>query len=98
MVWMWLWGLLMLLGIAVLVLVAVRLFSGGGRGAFHSGGFNPAGPPGPGGPWPGAGGPGQAGPWTGRSRARQILDERFAKGELTAEQYREQVRVLGEGP
>lgn len=90
MVWMWLWGLLMLLGIAVLVFVAVRLFSGGGRGAFHGGGFNPTGHPGPGGPWPGRP--------TGRSRARQILDERFASGELTAEQYQEQVRVLGEEP
>ena len=29
--------------------------------------------------------------------ARKILDERFASGELTAEQYREQIRVLGEG-
>ena len=29
--------------------------------------------------------------------ARTILDERFARGELTAEQYREQLRVLGEG-
>lgn len=37
------------------------------------------------------------GPPQGRSRARQILDERFAKGELTAEQYREQLTVLGEG-
>lgn len=36
------------------------------------------------------------GPFTGVSRARQILDERFAKGELTAEQYREQVQVLNE--
>ncbi|WP_104176099.1 SHOCT domain-containing protein [Arthrobacter sp. Y81] len=35
---------------------------------------------------------------TGRSRARQILDERFAAGELTAEQYREQLGVLGQGP
>ncbi len=40
--------------------------------------------------------PGPAGPYPGRSRARQILDERFARGELSAEQYREQVRVLGE--
>lgn len=32
-----------------------------------------------------------------RSRARQILDERFARGELSAEEYREQLRVLGEG-
>ncbi len=29
--------------------------------------------------------------------ARQILDERFARGELTTEQYREQVQTLGEG-
>ena len=29
--------------------------------------------------------------------ARKILDERFARGELTAEQYRVQIRVLGEG-
>ena len=29
--------------------------------------------------------------------ARTILDGRFARGELTAEQYREQIRVLGEG-
>ena len=35
---------------------------------------------------------GQVGP----SRARQILDERFAQGELTVEQYRDQRAVLGE--
>jgi putative membrane protein len=29
--------------------------------------------------------------------ARKILDERFARGELTPEQYREQIRVLAEG-
>jgi putative membrane protein len=94
--WMWLWGVLMLVGIALLVLVAMRLFSGGGRGGFQSGGFTHTGQPGPGGPWPGAGGPGPGGPGQGRSRARQILDERFAKGELTSDQYREQVRILGE--
>lgn len=33
---------------------------------------------------------------SGRSRARLILDERFARGELSAEQYREQLQVLGE--
>ena len=31
------------------------------------------------------------------SSARTILDERFARGDLTAEQYRERIRVLGEG-
>jgi len=30
------------------------------------------------------------------SAARLILDERFARGDLTAEQYRDQVRILGE--
>jgi len=29
------------------------------------------------------------------SKARQILDERFAAGDLSAEQYREQLKVLG---
>ena len=42
------------------------------------------------------GGSGAPGPAQGKSRARQILDERFAKGELTAEQYREQIQVLDE--
>ncbi len=40
--------------------------------------------------------PGQPGPSAAGSRARQILDGRFARGELTAEQYREQLKVLGE--
>jgi len=30
------------------------------------------------------------------TRARLILDERFARGELTAEQYRDQLRTLDE--
>lgn len=29
---------------------------------------------------------------------RQILEERYAKGELTTEEYRERVSVLGESP
>ena len=80
--WMWLWALLLLIGIALLVLLAVRVFGGGVRNGY--------GPPGP--PWPGAPPP------AGESRARQILDERFARGELTADQYREHLKVLGEGP
>ena len=31
------------------------------------------------------------------SGARQLLDERYARGELTTEEYRERLRVLGEG-
>jgi putative membrane protein len=34
---------------------------------------------------------------SGRGTARQILDERFAGGELAAQQYREQLKILGEG-
>ncbi|TFB97517.1 SHOCT domain-containing protein [Cryobacterium adonitolivorans] len=33
---------------------------------------------------------------TSLSSARQILDERYARGELTSEQYREQIQILGE--
>jgi putative membrane protein len=32
----------------------------------------------------------------GPSAARQILDERFARGELEAEEYRQRLTVLGE--
>jgi len=39
---------------------------------------------------------GPPGPDAGRTRAQQILDERFARGELTAEEYHERLRVLGE--
>jgi putative membrane protein len=42
------------------------------------------------------GGPPGYGTPSGGTRAREILDERFAKGELTADQYREQLRVLDE--
>jgi putative membrane protein len=34
---------------------------------------------------------------SGRDTARQILDERFARGELTADEYRERLRILNEG-
>ncbi|WP_111720532.1 SHOCT domain-containing protein [Homoserinimonas sp. OAct 916] len=32
-----------------------------------------------------------------KSQARQILDERYARGELTTEEYRERLTALGEG-
>lgn len=86
--WMWLWGMLLLVGIAVLVLLAIRVFGGPGRA-----GLPGHGQPGPYGAPPGRS-PGTPG---GRSQARLILDERFARGELTAEQYREHVKELGEG-
>ncbi len=37
-------------------------------------------------------------PGTGaKSTPRQILDERYARGELTTEEYRERLATLGEG-
>jgi len=87
--WMWLWGMLLLVGIAALVLLAIRVFGGSGRGQPGPGHAATYGPPGGPGRRPGTPG--------GRSQARLILDERFAKGELTAEQYREHVKELGEG-
>ena len=94
---MWLWGLLLLVGIAVLVLLAVRLFTGGTSrgGPGQSGGSGPYGAPPYGPPGTPPGGTGFPG---GKSQARLILDERFARGELTAEQYRETLKVLGEEP
>jgi putative membrane protein len=32
---------------------------------------------------------------SGRSRARQILDERYALGEISTEEYRERLQALG---
>ncbi len=86
--WMWLWGLLLLVGLALLVLLAVRVFGGTGHGPApgRPGPYGQPGVPGPPGNTPGA-----------RSPARLILDERFARGELSAEQYRDYIRELGEG-
>ena len=37
-----------------------------------------------------------AGARPGRGRARQLLDERYARGEITTEEYRERLSELGE--
>lgn len=42
-------------------------------------------------------GGGNYGTDTGTSPARQILDERYARGELDTEEYRERIKALGEG-
>jgi putative membrane protein len=33
----------------------------------------------------------------GSSNARQLLEERYARGDLTTEEYQERIRVLGNG-
>jgi putative membrane protein len=37
-----------------------------------------------------------AGAQPGRSRARELLDERYARGDITTEEYRERLSALGE--
>lgn len=37
------------------------------------------------------------GPSTGRTRAQEILDERYARGELTDEEYQDRLRQLRGG-
>lgn len=90
--WMWLWGPLLLIGIALLVLLAVWVSRGGTRQSGLSGQPGQHGQPGQG-PYPPPNGPYPP----PNSNARAILDERFARGELTADQYREHIRVLNEG-
>lgn len=77
--WTWLFWLLLIIGIVLLVIFAVRAFSGG---------ITRAGT----GRRPGAG----AEPLgtVGETTARRILDERYAKGELSTEEYRERLNVL----
>ena len=36
------------------------------------------------------------GPRPRRSRARELLDERYARGEITTEEYRDRLSALGE--
>jgi putative membrane protein len=40
-------------------------------------------------------GDGQGGVPPEQSRARQVLDERYARGEISTEEYQERLRVLG---
>lgn len=45
----------------------------------------------------GAGGASSPAQSPGRSRAREVLDERYARGEITTEEYRERLQTLGDG-
>ncbi|MFA6575958.1 MAG: SHOCT domain-containing protein [Nocardioides sp.] len=44
---------------------------------------------------PSASGP-TAGSTSGPGRGREVLDERYARGDLTTEEYQERLRVLGD--
>ena len=93
--------ILLVIAIALLVVIAVRLFTG------PSERWNPRVPPGA---PPGGVSPGPVPPMPGhppgptaldtppanQGRAREILDERLAKGEITPQQYRELRRAIEE--
>lgn len=79
--WGWLFGLLMLLGLVLLVVVAVRALGGG---IWRDTSARDIGP--------GAGESHQP----ARTRAREILDERYARGELNTDEYRDRLEALGE--
>lgn len=79
----WMFGVLILAAVALLVVLVVRSFSVPGP---------PQGPNQPPNQTPGASTGGGA-----PGRARDILDERFARGELDEQEYRDRLRILNEG-
>ena len=76
---MWLFGTLLLVGLVLLIVVAVRLMLRGTPGRDAYLGDRS-------GPYPAAP--------AGQSRAREILEERYARGEIDSEEYRERRRTL----
>ncbi|WP_447925802.1 SHOCT domain-containing protein [Georgenia muralis] len=95
--WGWLFWLLLVVGIVLLVVLVVRLLGGGvdrgvDRAAPPPGTTAPSGRPGQ--PWR----PGEPGPsWPsgpGGSRAREILAERYARGEIDTAEYEERLQRL----
>ena len=78
--WGWLFGLLLLVGLGLLIVLAVRALGGGISRDTRDREAPPR-------------DRGSAQPAPGR--AREILDERYARGELTTEEYRERLKILG---
>lgn len=82
----WLFGILLMIGIVVLVVLAVRYIGPGGPGRQDQGSNT-----------------GQDHPpqgtrtyGTGNERARQVLAERYARGEIETSEYQERLRALRE--
>jgi len=79
--WGWLFGLMLLVGLVLLTVLAVRAIGGGISRDIPTRDTPP-----------GVGGSRQP----PHSRAREILDERYARGELSTEEYHERLQTLGE--
>lgn len=83
--WGFLFWILIIIGAAILIFVVVRSLNGRrGGSAGSAGSSRTAGPLGPPAEEP-------------HGRAREILDERFARGEITEEEYRKLLRTLKDG-
>lgn len=76
--WSWMSWLLLIVGVLLLAVLGIWSFSAGGRRGGSAGS--------PDGRGAGLGGSG--------GTPREILDERFARGELTAEEYQERLNIL----
>lgn len=76
--WTWMFWLLLIVGVVLLAGLGIWFFSAGRRR-----GGPTASPEGRGAELSGSGG-----------TPREILDERFARGELTAEEYHERLKIL----
>lgn len=79
--WIWLWGLLVLAGIIFLVVVTAVDLRGRNRRLPQSRLDSEA--------------PGPLDP-SARRNSRDLLDERYARGELTTEEYRERIQTLAD--
>ncbi len=78
-VWMWVFGGLMMVGVLVLIGLAVWAVIA----ATNRGNRGPAIADTP------------SAETSGRARTRQVLDERYARGEMNSEEYTERLHTLG---
>lgn len=105
--WMWLFGLLLLAGLVLLVVLIVRLLGGGPdrnrppQAPYQTPYQVPSQAPYPGGqrPYPAPAEPPveYLEPPVANQRAREILAERYAAGEIDAAEYEERLRRIREG-
>ncbi len=77
----WVFGLLMVVGVVLLCVVVARALGGGFTTRSHTATQHPSGDQGV----------------TADNRAREILDERYARGDLSTEEYQERHRALRSG-
>jgi putative membrane protein len=86
----WGWGYWLVMGVTMILfwgllivgIVALVRHLGGTRDASHLGGMRDAGGPGPG---------------SGRTRAEEVLAERFARGEIDEDEYKRRLELLRTG-